>query len=401
MKVLVANLGSTSFKYRLFEMSDERQLARGGIERIGSKESRCVVEIGGTKRELTAHVGDHAAAVRRCLEQLTDPESGCLKQASEVSAIGFKAVHAGGISGVQRVTPRVLAAMEEMSEVAPAHNPPYIAAMRLLSEKLPEIPLVAAFETGFHQTVPDRNRYYPAPYVWAEEYHIKRWGFHGASHRYIATRMAEILGRQDLRIISCHLGGSNSLCAIRNGQSVATSMGMSPQSGIAHNNRAGDFDPFAIPVIMKHTGQTLSQVLGDLAERSGLLGLSGISGDVRDLEEAAKKGNQRARLALDVFTSDIRHALGAMLVELGGADAIVFTGGIGENGLHIRTAVTANLAELGIELDAAANAVAKGETKISAPGSRVQLWVVPTNEELIVARQTKELLAQQLSESKG
>lgn len=396
MKVLVANLGSTSFKYRLFEMADERQLARGGIERIGSSESRCVVEIGRERRELVAHVPDHAAAVRQCLGQLTDPQIGCLKDASEVSAIGFKAVHAGRISGVQRVTPEVLAAMEEMSGVAPAHNPPYIAAMRLLSEKLPQIPLVAAFETGFHQTVPDRNRYYPAPYAWAEEFHVKRWGFHGASHRYIGTRMAQLLGREDLRVISCHLGGSNSLCAIRSGKSVATSMGMSPQSGIAHNNRAGDFDPFAIPVIMKQTGQTMEQVLEDLAERSGLLGLSGVSGDVRDLEQAAAEGNKRARLALDVFTSDIRHALGAMLVELGGADAIVFTGGIGENGVNIRTAVTENLAELGIVLDPAANAKAKGEVAIHAAESRSQIWVVPTNEELIVARQTKQLL-----ESKG
>ncbi|MBI3836443.1 MAG: acetate/propionate family kinase [Planctomycetia bacterium] len=392
MKVLVANLGSTSFKYRLFEMADERQLARGGIERIGSSESRCVVEIDGARRELTAQVPDHAAAVRHSLEQLTDPMKGCLKHASEVSAIGFKAVHAGRISGVQRVTPEILAAMEEMSEVAPAHNPPYISAMQLLSQRLPEIPLVAAFETGFHHTIPDRNRFYPAPYIWGTEYHVKRWGFHGASHRFIATRTAQILGRNDLRIISCHLGGSNSLCAIRNGQSVATSMGMSPQSGIAHNNRAGDFDPFAIPVIMKRTGQTLSQVLGDLADRSGLLGLSGLSGDVRDLEEAADKGHARARLALDVFTSDIRHSLGAMLVELGGGDAIVFTGGIGENGVKIRTAVTSGLEELGIVLDPAANAAAQGETKISSPNSRIQIWVVPTNEEIIVARQTKQFL---------
>ncbi|HEX3727589.1 MAG TPA: acetate/propionate family kinase, partial [Pirellulales bacterium] len=289
MKILVANLGSTSFKYRLFDMTDERQLARGGIERIGAPESRCMLEISGSRHESTGQVADHAMAVRRCLEQLTDPREGCLRDAAEVSAIGFKAVHAGRISGVQRVTGEVLEAMEDMSQVAPAHNPPYIAAMRLLSEKLPEIPLVAAFETGFHATVPDRNRYYPAPYEWAEKFHIKRWGFHGASHRYIATRTAELVGRGDLRIISCHLGGSNSLCAIAGGRSVATSMGMSPQSGISHNNRAGDFDPFAISVIMKHTGQTFAEVLDDLAERSGLLGLSGLSGDVRDLEQAAEQ----------------------------------------------------------------------------------------------------------------
>ncbi len=366
--------------------------SRGGIERIGAPESRLSVEFGGRKREQVAHVPDHAVAVRQCLEQLTDAESGCLQDASEVAAIGFKAVHGGAVSGVQRVTPELLACMEEMNEVAPAHNPPYITAMRLLSERLPEIPLVAAFETGFHQTQPDRNKYYPVPYEWAEKYRVKRWGFHGASHRYIATRAAELLGRDDLRVISCHLGGSNSLCAIRGLTSMATSMGMSPQSGVPHNNRAGDFDPFAIPVIMKQTGQTFSQVLSDLAERSGLLGLSGVSGDIRDLEEAAAGGNVRARLALDVFTSDVRRSLGAMLAELGGADMIVFTGGIGENCINVRTAVVGGLGDLGIVLDAAANATAKGESKISTAESRTQIWVVPTNEELIVARQTKQLL---------
>jgi acetate kinase len=392
MKILVANLGSTSFKYRLFDMADEKQLARGGVERIGSAESPCFVEIGGKRTELKAKIPDHAAAVRQCLNQLTDPASGCLKDAKEVAAIGFKAVHGGRISGVQRVTPDVLAAMEEMSLVAPAHNPPYIKAMRLLAEKLPQIPLVAAFETGFHATVDDRLRYYPAPYEWAEKLHIKRWGFHGASHRYIAQRTSQLLERYDRRIISCHLGGSNSLCAIRGQQSVATSMGMSPQTGLPHNNRVGDFDPFAIPLIMQAEGMSLHQVLDTLAEKSGLLGLSGISGDIRDLEEAAAQGKARAKLALDVFVAEIRRHLGSLLIELGGVDVIVFTGGIGENGTSIRSGVCANLAELGIELDPALNAKAKGESKISSATSRVQVWTIPTNEELVVARQTKHAI---------
>ncbi len=392
MKILVANLGSTSFKYRLFDMSDERQLARGGIERIGSSESKCFAEIGGRRQELTAHVPDHAVAVKQCLAQLTDPEFGCLKEASEVSAIGFKAVHGGRVSGVQRVTSDVLAAMEEMNFVAPAHNPPYIAAMRLLAEKLPEMPLVAAFETGFHQTIPDRLKYYPVPYEWAEKLHIKRWGFHGASHRYISVRTAELLGRTDLRIISCHLGGSNSLSGIKNGQCIATTMGMSPQTGLPQNNRVGDFDPFAIPIVMQATGQTLEQVLHTLAEKSGLLGLSGHSGDIRDLEEAAAQGNERAKLALDVFSAEIRRHLGGLLLELGGADAIVFTGGIGENGVQVRADVLQGLSELGIELEATKNAGAKGECRIDSDTSRTQIWVIPTNEELIVARQTKEVL---------
>ncbi len=392
MKILVANLGSTSFKYRLFDMSDERQLARGGTERIGSAESPTKVEIGEFRDQQVAHVPDHAAAVRICLAQLTAPATGCLKDASEVAAIGFKAVHGGRYSGVQRVTPDVLSAMEAMSRVAPAHNPPYIAAMRLLGEKLPEIPLVAAFETGFHDSIPERNRTYAIPHQWSDEFMVRRWGFHGASHRYIATRIAELLGRNDLRVISCHLGGSASLCAIRDGKSVATSMGMSPQTGLPHNNRVGDFDVFALPVIMERTGRSLDQVLDDLAERSGLAGLSDTSGDMRDLEEGIAKGNPRAQLALNVFVSSVRHYFGAYLVELGGADVMVFTGGIGENGARVRAAVCENLETLGITLDPVKNAQANGEMSIHADPSRTQVWIVPTNEEIVVARQAKQLL---------
>lgn len=393
MKVLVANLGSTSFKYRLYDMTSQTQLARGGIERIGSAESRCVVEIGGHRQEKTLRVPDHAEAVHQCLTQLTDPTTGCLKDASEVSAIGFKAVHGGRITGVQRVTPEVLAAMEEMSAVAPAHNPPYIAAMRLMSEKLSEIPLVAAFETDFHQTIPDRNRYYAVPYEWAEKALVRRYGFHGASHRYIATRTTELFGRGK-RIISCHLGGSSSLCAIRDGKSMAASMGFSAQTGLPQNNRVGDFDPYALPIVMKHTGKSLEEVLAILTNQSGLLGLSGSCNDMRDIDEAIAKGDARAKLAYDVFVGETRRYLGSYLVELGGADMIVFTGGIGENQSNFRADVCANLEELGIVLDPAANAKGKGECSIHAPGSRIQVWIIPTNEELIVAR----LTAQKLSE---
>ena len=394
MKVLVANIGSTSFKYRLYDMADgERQLARGGIERIGAAESRCTVEIGSHRDERVLQVPDHAEAVRQCLAQLTDPATGCLASPAEVSAIGFKAVHGGKVSGVQRVTPEVLAAMEALCRVAPAHNPPYIRAMRQLNEQLPEIPLVAAFETGFHETIAPAHRYFAVPYDWAEEFAVRRYGFHGASHRYIATRTAELLGRDDLRIISCHLGGSSSLCAIRGGVSVMTSMGMSPQSGLPQNNRCGDFDPFALPVVMERTGKSLEAVLDELAERSGLLGLSGVGADLRDVAEAAAAGNARAQLALDVFAADVRRYLGAGLVELGGADVIVFTGGIGENRAAFRAAVLRDLEELGIALDAAANESARGEGCISAAASRVAVWVIPTNEEIVVARQTVACLA--------
>jgi acetate kinase len=392
MKILVANLGSTSFKYRLFDMTSEQQLARGGVERIGSPQSDCFVEIGDRRHELTAEVPDHAVAVRQCLDQLTDPESGCLQDAAEVAGIGFKAVHGGRYSGVQLVSEDVLAAMEEMNEVAPAHNPMYIRAMRLLSEKLPEIPLVAAFETGFHADVPARSQLYAVPYEWVDKYQVRRWGFHGASHRYIATRTAELLSRDDLRIISCHLGGSSSLCGIRGMQSVGTSMGMSPQSGLPNNNRVGDFDPFALAVVMKATGKSLDEALDDLANRGGLLGISGVSTDIRDIRQAAADGNERAQLALDVYHTEIRRYLGGLMVELGGLDVLIFTGGIGENGPTTRSAVCAGLEEFGIVLDPKVNETARTEGKISAANSRTEIWVVPTNEEIIVARQSKKVI---------
>jgi acetate kinase len=395
MKVLVANLGSTSFKYRLMDMSDERQLARGGVERIGAASSPCQVQIGEHVHRLEMEVPHHGVAVRACLAQLTDPQHGCLQSASEVSAIGFKAVHGGRLQGVFRIDADVLAAMQQVAQVAPAHNPPYLAAMRLLAETVPEIPLVAAFETDFHRTIPPAWGNYALPKAWLEELPIRKWGFHGASHRYIGERMAQLLDNPAARIISCHLGGSNSLCAIANGRSVASTMGMSPQSGLPQNNRVGDFDPFCLPMLIEHTGQSLEEILEVLANRSGLLGLSGgISGDIRDLEEAADGGQADAQLALDVFVAEIRRHLGGMLVALGGADAICFTGGIGENARRIRAGVCAGLSQLGIRLDPELNlAPSGGERRLDRGQDATAIWVVPTNEELIVARQTVSALA--------
>jgi len=391
MKILVANLGSTSFKYRLFEMADEKLLARGGVERIGSPQSRCFVQAGERKVESTIAARDHAAAVRLCLEQLSQPPIAALQSPNELAAIGFKAVHADGVSGVQKVDEHVLAAMESFSDVAPAHNPPYVTAMRLLAKELPHIPLVAAFETDFHQTIPPANKLYAVPHEWIEKFGIKRWGFHGASHRYIAYRTGQLLNNEKAKIVSCHLGGSSSLCAIREGKSIANSLDMSPQSGLPHNNRVGDFDPFALPVLMRKTGKSLEQLLDDLADRSGLLGLSGFN-DLRDIETKAAAGDERARLALDVFTASVRQYLGSYLFFLNGADAIVFTGGIGENSSVMRKAICADLDWFGIHLDEAKNDAARGEAAIHAANSRVQLWIMPTNEELIVARQAKAML---------
>ncbi len=251
---------------------------------------------------------------------------------------------------------------------------------------------MAAFETNFHQSIPAARRYYAVPREWAEKHDVKKHGFHGASHRYIAVRAAELLGKPEAKIISCHLGGSSSLCAIKDGKSQACSLGMSPQSGLPHNNRVGEFDLFALPALMRATGKTLEQLLDDLANRSGLLGLSGGRNDLRDIEAAAASGDADAQLAIDVFVASVRHYLGAYLLLLNGADAIVFTGGIGENSARMREAICADLDWFGISLDRAKNEHAKGEMAIHRGNSRVQLWIIPTNEELIVARQAKALL---------
>ena len=393
MKILVANLGSTSFKYRLYDLGDpaEPLLARGAVDRIGADKSKVIYKSPRGDFESEESIPDHGEAVRLCLDHLTDPDHGVIAKADEVAAIGFKAVHAKGVSGVQRVDEPLLAAMEAFNDVAPAHNPPYVRAMRMLSERFPEMPLVAAFETGFHATIPDRTRRYAVPESWAVDHGVLRWGFHGASHRYIAERSAALLDRPDLQVISCHLGGSSSLCAIKNGKSVASSMGMSPQSGLFQNNRVGDFDPFAIPAVIRATGMTLEEVLDTLASKSGLLGICGAN-DLRDVESAASSGNSQARLALDMFITSIRHYLGAYLVELGDVDAIVFTAGIGENSPTIRTAVCRDLETFGIVLNNELNESGSGERKISRAESRVEVWVMPTNEEIVVARQARDLL---------
>ena len=402
MKLLVANLGSTSFKYRLFDLPETvgtdggTELAKGGVERIGAAESRVYATIGGRPLEAVMPVPDHAVALQAALDQLT-AAGGPLKSVDEVAAVGFKAVHGGRVSGVVRVTPDVLAAMEEMALVAPAHNPPYVRAMRLLGERMPRVPLVAAFETGFHATIPARNALYAVPTEWVEKHRVRRWGFHGASHRFVSERVAALVPRRDgkpLRAISCHLGGSSSVCWIKDGRSVGTSMGMSPQSGLPQNNRAGDFDPFALVHVAKATGKGFEDLLAELSSRSGLAGMSGTSGDMRDLEEAAAAGNERARTAIDVYVASIRHWLGAGIVELGGLDCIAFAGGIGENSPLTRAAVLAGLEDLGIRIDPAANdAKLAGERSIGAAGAPVAVWVIPTNEELVVARQARDLLA--------
>jgi acetate kinase len=368
MLVFIANLGSTSFKFKLLDMDKNgAEIARGGYERIGQP----------------GNFKDHAAVIDDVLAKLPH----------KFDAIGFKAVHGGPISGAVRVTDEVIATMEQFCDVAPAHNPPYIAAMNALKARLPHIPQVAAFETAFHQTIPLSRQIYAIPHEWTEKLGIRRYGFHGASHRYIATRVPEIAS-PSRRIISCHLGGSCSITAIEDGKSVANSFGMTAQSGVPHCNRVGDFDTFALQKLLKQ-GLNLDEIFRRLGKEGGMLGMSGVSPDMRDVEKAALEGNERAKLALDAFVESVRSFIGSYLVALGGCDVLAFTGGIGENGIPIRAAICRNLSFAGIELDQQKNNVRGSETKISSDSSKTQIWIVPTNEELIVARQTVAVLTAQ------
>jgi acetate kinase len=366
MLILVANLGSTSFKFKLLDMErDGDVVAKGAYERIG--------QAGG---DFKTH-GDVIDVILKELPQKPD-------------AIGFKAVHGGPISGAVRVTDDVIHTMEQFADIAPAHNPPYISAMKAFREKMPACPQVACFETAFHQTIPAARSVYAIPHEWTEKLGIRRYGFHGASHRYVATRVKDLVPGAK-RIISCHLGGSSSLCAIENGKSVATSMGLTPQTGLPQNNRVGDFDAFALQRLLKQ-GLTVDDVLKKLGKEGGLLGISGVSNDMRDIEKAAAEGNDRATLAIDAYVESVRHYIGAYLVALGGVDVLAFTGGIGENGAALREAVCRNLDFAGIVLDPQKNAVRGREQKISKVESGAEIWVVPTNEELVVATQTETVL---------
>ncbi len=389
MIVLVANLGSTSFKYKLFNMAaGERVLAEGAADRIGlSASAWTFTPMGQPQLSGSVALPDHGAAIELHMHELV--RAGVIQKMEDVDAIGFKAVHGGPLE-VVRVDDHVLAVMQQFADVAPAHNPPYIAAMRAFARRLPGIPQVAAFETAFHQSIPLHRQAYAIPYEWTEKLGIRRYGFHGASHRYIATRMAE-LNPAVKKLISVHLGGSSSVNATLECKSVANSFGMTAQTGLPQASRCGDFDTFAIMKLLQ-AGLKLEDIWKRLGKEGGLLGVSGVSSDCRDVEQAAQQGNKRAQLALDILVESVRQYIGAYLAVLNGADAIVFTGGIGQNAVNIRQRIMSNMQYAGIVLDEQANRHAKGECRLDSTGGKVQIWVLPTNEELIVARQTVRVL---------
>ena len=391
MKILVANIGSTSLKWRLFDFTDgtERLMHKGGFERVT----------------------DYSKGIEDCLAELK--KAGAIVDESELDAIGFKTVIAKNVTGCVLLDDAVLQAMADYNGLAPAHNPPYITGIKLFAQRMPSVPLIGLFETAFHQFAPEASQRYAVPDAWVE-IGVRRWGFHGASHKFIAERSAELLCRPDvaerarqlyvkggtatikgapLRVISCHLGGSSSVTGILNGASIGTSMGMSPQSGLPQNNRVGDLDAEAIPYAIKTLGLTVEEAQKQLTKQSGLLGVSGVSNDIRDISDAAAKGNAQAQLALDVFVASARHWLGSYYLQLNGADAIVFTAGTGENRAALRAAICANLENLGIKIDADKNNAARAvESVISAADSAVKVFVIPTNEELVVAREARRYL---------
>lgn len=398
MKILVANLGSTSLKWRLFDLSEgqERLLHKGGYERVS----------------------DYPQAIDQCLGELKS--AGHISGESDLAAVGFKTVVAKGVSGCVRLDESVVKAMEAFNPIAPAHNPPYISGVRLFAKRMPSVPLIGLFETAFYQFAPEASVRYAVPPAWHAA-GVRRWGFHGASHKFVGERSAELLGREDvarrarelysnggttpvqgapLRVISCHLGGSSSISGILNGAAIGNSLGLSPQSGLPHNNRVGDLDSFAIPFVMRTLGLSLDEVERQLCKESGLKGLSEVSNDVRDIQTAAAQGNAKAQLALDVFVHSARHWIGAYFAELNGADALVFTAGIGENRSELRQAICERLEALGIQLDLEANAQLRGkEGFIHASGSKVKIMVIPANEELVVAREAKRLLEKEAREA--
>ena len=391
MKILVANIGSTSLKWRLFDFSNsaERLLHKGGFERVT----------------------DYPKAIEDCLAELK--KANAIASESELSAVGFKTVIAKNVTGCVRLDERVLQAMTDYNGLAPAHNPPYITGIKLFAQRMPGVPLIGLFETAFHQFAPEASQRFAVPDSWLN-IGVRRWGFHGASHKFMAERSAELLCRPDvaerarrlyvnngaakisgspLRVISCHLGGSSSVTGILNGASIGTSMGMSPQSGLPQNNRVGDLDAEALPYAVKTLGITIEEAQKQLTKQGGLQGISNVSNDVRDIGEAAKKGDAKAQLALDVFVASARHWIGSYFLQLNGADAIVFTAGTGENRAELRAAICANLENLGIKIDAEKNNSTRAtEAVISTTDSAVKIFVIPTNEELVVAREAKRFL---------
>jgi len=394
MNVLVINAGSSSIKYQLIDMRGERVLAKGLAERVGIEGANLKQKAGGKSFEVYKEMKNHVEAMKVVLAALTDPENGAIASMDEIGAVGHRVVHGGEKFATSVIIDEeVMAAVEENCPLAPLHNPPNIMGITACQEVMPDTPMVAVFDTAFHQTMPACAYMYALPMDYYRRLKVRRYGFHGTSHRFVSARAMELLDvpKESSRIIVCHLGNGSSITAVKGGKSVDTSMGLTPLEGVVMGTRSGSIDPAIIEFLMKRDNLTIDQVTSVLNKKSGLVGLSGHS-DMRDLMTAAESGDEDAQLTIDVWAYGIRKYIGAYAAAMGGVDAIVFTAGIGENNHVVRAQIIDGLGYMGAGIDPAKNEIARTETDISAPGSPVRVWVIPTNEELAIARDTLGLI---------
>ncbi len=398
MKILVLNCGSSSVKYKLIDTATEATLAEGGVEKIGLPDGFLKFKTPDGKKEILelGHI-DHKGAVKAVLDVLTSADHGCISSLKEIDAVGHRVVHgAEKFNKSVLITPEVIEQVEACYDLAPLHNPANITGIRAIEAVLPGVPQVGVFDTAFHQTMPAKAYMYALPYEYYKEDGVRRYGFHGTSHRYVSQRVCEILGRDitTQRIITCHVGNGGSITAVDHGKSIDTSMGLTPTEGLMMGTRSGDVDPGALVYLMKKHHLTADQLQNIINKRSGVLGVSEVSSDMREIEQAVKDGDSRANLALDMYELRITKYIGAYAAEMGGVDIIVFTGGVGENQTGLRAKVCEPLAFMGVEIDAEVNAATRGtETVISTPASKVAVVVVPTDEELMIARDTASIVS--------
>ncbi|WP_099203285.1 acetate/propionate family kinase [Miniphocaeibacter massiliensis] len=394
MKILVINCGSSSLKYQLFDMKDETVLGQGIVERIGIEGSKITQKVNGEKTVKEMELPDHSAAIKLVFDFLTDKEYGVIESTNDIGAIGHRVLHGGDkLTDSTLINKEVKETIKEFIKFGPLHNPANLMGIEACEEILPGKPNVAVFDTAFHQTMPAYNYMYGIPYEYYDKYQLRKYGFHGTSHKYLTHRMAELLSKplDETNIITLHLGNGSSLAAVKNGKCLNTTMGLSPLEGLIMGTRSGDLDPTIVSFLQNEENLTADEVNSVLNKKSGVLGISGISSDFRDLEDAAVEGNERAKLALDMFHNRVRKFLGAYLLELGDVDAICFAGGVGENGVGTREIIVENLENFGLTLDKEANNTRGKEAIISTPESKIKIYVVPTNEELMIARDTLEL----------
>jgi acetate kinase len=390
-KIIAINAGSSSLKFQLFDMPEESVITKGLIERIGLDNAVFNISVNGEKKEEITDIPDHEVAVKMLLEKLTG--FGIIDSLNEIQGIGHRVVHGGELFNESvLITDEVIEKIEDLSDLAPLHNPANLTGIKAFRNVLPNVPAVAVFDTAFHQSMPESSFLYSLPYEYYKDFGIRKYGFHGTSHKYVSERAAEMLGRpkEQVRLISCHLGNGASIAAIEGGKSIDTSMGFTPLAGVAMGTRSGNIDPALIPFIMEKTGSTAEEVLNILNKKSGMLGVSGFSSDLRDIEQQASEGNERAELALEVFANRIHKYIGSYASRMYGVDAIVFTAGIGENSSLVREKVLQGLEFMGVYWDPARNNVRGEETFINYPHSPVKVMIIPTNEEVMIARDVVE-----------